>query len=107
MLVATAPTAMSIVISIQVPTELGKMQLKCARLILGAEIVDDILSISVLSVVTTMVRTGTMTSGITNIIFLVLKILGFCVLLVGAVVLVAQLLHVENLWKSKGSVEGI
>jgi Kef-type K+ transport system membrane component KefB len=27
-------------------------------------------------------------------------------LLVGAVVLVPQLLHVENLWKSKGSVEG-
>ena len=77
MLVATAPTAMSIVISIQVPTELGKMQLKGARLILGAEIVDDILSISVLSVVTTMVRTATMTPEITNIRFLVLKILGF------------------------------
>jgi Kef-type K+ transport system membrane component KefB len=79
MLVATAPTAMSIAISIQVPTELGKMQLKDARLILGAAIVDAVLSIAVLSVVTTMVRTGTMTPEITTIIFLVLKILGLFV----------------------------
>jgi Kef-type K+ transport system membrane component KefB len=108
MLIATALTATSIAISIQVLTELGKMQSKEARLILGAAIVDDILAIAVLSVVTTMVQTGNITPEITNIIFLVLKILGlFGALLVGAVVLVPRLLHVENLWKSKGSVEGI
>src|ERR671910_2634680 len=43
MLVATALTATSIAITIQVLTELGKMQTKEARLILGAAIVDDIL----------------------------------------------------------------
>jgi Kef-type K+ transport system membrane component KefB len=108
MLVATALTATSIAISIQVLTELGKMQSKEARLILGAAIVDDILAIAVLSVVTTMVQTGNITPEITNVIFLILKILGlFGALLVGAVVLVPRLLHVENLWKSKGSVEGI
>lgn len=79
MLVATAPTAASIVILIQVSTELGKMQLKDASLIQRAAIVDDILSIAMLSVVTTMVRTGTITPEITNIIILVLKILGFFV----------------------------
>ena len=42
LLVATALTATSIAISIQVLTELGKMQSKEARLILGAAIVDDI-----------------------------------------------------------------
>src|ERR671918_1413457 len=43
MLVATALTATSLAISVQVLTELGKMQTKEARLILGAAIVDDIL----------------------------------------------------------------
>lgn len=108
MLIATALTATSIAISIQVLTELGKMQSKEARLILGAAIVDDILAIAVLSVVTTMVQTGNTTPEITSIILLILKILGlFAALLVGAVLLVPKLLHVENLWKSKGSVEGI
>src|SRR6478752_5938851 len=65
MLIATALTATSIAISIQVLTELGKMQSKEARLILGAAIVDDILAIAVLSVVTTMVQTGNTTPEIT------------------------------------------
>ncbi|MGA9842199.1 MAG: cation:proton antiporter [Nitrososphaeraceae archaeon] len=108
MLIATALTATSIAISIQVLTELGKMQSKEARLILGAAVVDDILAIAVLSVVTTMVQTGNITPEITSIIFLILKILGlFGALLVGAVLLVPRLLYVERLWKSKGSVEGI
>src|SRR6476646_10872655 len=108
LLIATALTATSIAISIQVLSELGKMQSKEARLILGAAIVDDILAIAVLSVVTTMVQTGNTTPEITSIILLILKILGlFAALLVGAVLLVPKLLHVENLWKSKGSVEGI
>jgi Kef-type K+ transport system membrane component KefB len=41
-------------------------------------------------------------------VFLILKILGlFGALLAGAVLIVPRILHVENLWKSKGSVEGI
>ena len=44
MLIATALTATSIAISIQVLTELGRMQSKEARLILGAAIVDDAVS---------------------------------------------------------------
>ncbi|MFZ0345813.1 MAG: cation:proton antiporter, partial [Nitrososphaeraceae archaeon] len=108
MLVATALTATSIAISIQVLTELGKMQSKEARLILGAAIVDDILAIAVLSVVTTMVQTGDTTPAIMDITFLVLKILGlFAVLLVGSVVIIPRILHVEKLWRSEGSVEGI
>jgi Na+:H+ antiporter len=106
-LVATALTATSIAISVQVLTELGKMQTKEARLILGAAIVDDILAIAVLSVVTTMVQTGD-TSEIMDVIFLILQILGlFAALLIGSILLIPKLLHVEKLWKSKGSVEGI
>lgn len=108
MLVATALTATSIAITIQVLTELGKMQTKEARLILGAAIVDDILAIAALSVVTTMVHTGNITPDIIDITFLILKTLGFfAVLLIGAVILIPKVLHVERLWRSEGSIEGI
>ena len=108
MLIATALTATSIAISIQVLTELGKMQTKEARLILGAAIVDDILAIAALSVVTTMVQTGNITPDIMDITFLILKILGlFAVLLIGAVIVIPKILHVERLWRSEGSIEGI
>jgi Kef-type K+ transport system membrane component KefB len=108
MLVATALTATSIAITIQVLSELGKMQTKEARLILGAAIVDDILAIAALSVVTTMVQTGNVTPNILDITFLILKILGlFAVLLIGAVIVVPRVLHVERLWRSEGSIEGI
>ena len=108
MLIATALTATSIAITVQVLTELGKMQTKEARLILGAAIVDDILAIAVLSVVTTMVQTGDTSPAIIDITFLVLKILGlFAVLLVGSVVIIPRILHVERLWRSEGSIEGI
>ena len=108
LLIATALTATSIAISIQVLTSLGKMQTKEARLILGAAIVDDILAIAVLSVVLTMVQTGNTTPDIMEITFLILKILGlFVVLLVGSIVIVPRILHRERLWKSQGSIEGI
>ncbi len=72
LLIATALTATSIAISIQVLTELGKMQTKEARLILGAAIVDDILAIAVLSEVITMVQTGNITPDIMEITILIL-----------------------------------
>jgi Kef-type K+ transport system membrane component KefB len=108
MLIATALTATSIAITVQVLTELGKMQSKEAKLILGAAIVDDILAIAVLSVVTTMVQTGDTTPEIMDITFLILKILGlFVVLLIGSILIIPRILHVEQLWRSEGSIEGI
>lgn len=108
LLIATALTATSIAISIQVLTELGKMQSKEARLVLGAAIVDDILAIAILSVVVTMVQSGDSIPQIADIAFLILKILGlFAVLLIGAVLIVPRILHREKLWRSKGSIEGI
>ncbi len=108
LIIATALTATSIAISIQVLTEIGKMQSKEARLILGAAIVDDILAIAILSVVVTVVQSGDTTPQIMDIAFLILKILGlFAVLLIGAIFLVPRILHREKLWRSKGSIEGI
>ena len=107
-LIATALTATSIAISIQVLTELGRIHAPEARLIIGAAIVDDILAIAVLSVVTTMVQTGNLTPNIIDITFLILKILGiFAALLIATIFVIPRVLHVERLWKSKGSVEGI
>jgi Na+:H+ antiporter len=108
LLIATALTATSIAISIQVLSSLGKMQTKEARLILGAAIVDDILAIAVLSVVLTMVQTGNTTPDIMEITFLIFKILGlFVALLVGSILIVPRILHREKLWRSQGSIEGI
>jgi Kef-type K+ transport system membrane component KefB len=54
------------------------------------------------------VQTGNTSPDIVDIIFLVLKILGlFAALLIGSVIIVPRILHVEKLWKSKGSIEGI
>jgi Kef-type K+ transport system membrane component KefB len=107
-LIATALTATSIAISIQVLTELGKMQSKEARLILGAAIVDDILAIAVLSVVVTMVQTGNTEPAIFDIILLIMQVLGtFAVILIVSVLVIPKILHTERLWKSKGSLEGI
>jgi Kef-type K+ transport system membrane component KefB len=107
-LIATALTATSIAISVTVLTELGRIQTKEAKLILGAAIVDDILAIAVLSVVVTMVQTGNLAPNVVDIIFLILKILGiFAVLLIGAILIIPRIVNTERLWKAKGSVEGI
>jgi len=107
-LIATALTATSIAISIQVLTELGKMQTKEARLILGAAIVDDILAIAVLSVVVTMVQTGNTQPAIFDIVLLIMQVLGtFAAILIVSVLIIPRVLHTERLWKSKGSLEGI
>ncbi|HEX6067384.1 MAG TPA: cation:proton antiporter [Nitrososphaera sp.] len=106
-LIATALTATSIAISIQVMTEMGRMHSKEARLILGAAIVDDILAIAALSVVTTMVQTGSLELEIVDVIFLILKILGiFAALLVASVLVIPRILHADKL-KAKGTIEGM
>jgi Kef-type K+ transport system membrane component KefB len=108
LLIATALTATSVAISVQVLSYLGKMKTIEARLILGAAIVDDILAIAILSVVLTMVQTGNTAPDIIEIIFLILKILGlFVALLIGSILIVPRILHRERLWKSQGSIEGI
>jgi Kef-type K+ transport system membrane component KefB len=74
------------------------MQSKEARLVLGAAIVDDILAITILSVVVTMVQSGNTSPQIMDVVLLILKILGlFAVLLVGAVLIIPRILHREKL----------
>ena len=108
MLIATALTATSIAISIQVLSEFGKIKSPEARLIIGAAIVDDILAIAVLSVVTSF-GTAEEIAGIDvlDVTFTILKVLGFfAVMLIVAIIIIPRVVT-PRLWKAKGSVEGI
>ena len=109
MLVATALTATSIAISIQVLSEFGKIKSPEARLIIGAAVVDDILAIAVLSVVSSIAigEGGVEAIEITDVVFTILQVLGFfAVMLVVAVIIIPKVVT-PRLWKAKGSVEGI
>lgn len=109
MLIATALTATSIAISIQVLNEFGKIKTPEARLIIGAAVVDDILAIAVLSVVTSVVGSG---GGVDNIqlddiVWTILQVLGFFVIILVAAILIMPKVVNSRMWKAKGSVEGI
>ena len=109
MLIATALTATSIAISIQVLNEFGKIKTPEARLIIGAAIVDDILAIAVLSVVTSIAGSdaGVDNIDVTAVVITILEVLAFfAVMMVVAVVAIPRLVT-PRLWKAKGSVEGI
>ncbi|KRT61369.1 MAG: sodium/hydrogen exchanger [Thaumarchaeota archaeon CSP1-1] len=106
LLIATALTATSIAISVQVLSEFGKIKSPEARLIIGAAVVDDILAIAILSVVTSL--GGDVTHvDVLDVTFTVLKILGFfAVILIVSIIVIPKIIT-PRLWKAKGSVEGI
>ncbi len=108
MMIATALTATSIAISLQVLTEFGKIKTPEARLIIGAAIVDDILAIAVLSVVTSLGADGGIDSiELTDVAITIMQVLGFfAAMLISAVFIVPKLVA-PRLWHAKGSVEGI
>ncbi len=104
-IVATALIATSIAISVKVLSELGRLQSREGRLILGAAVADDVLAITVLSVVLTMVRTGNINPNINGVALSLLQILGiYAATLVASVVAIPRLLNLE-IWKPHGSTE--
>lgn len=109
MLIATALTATSIAISIQVLNEFGKIKTAEARLIIGAAIVDDILAIAVLSIVSSMAtgEGGVEQVDPIDIIITILQVLGFFAAMLIVSILVIPRVITPRLWKAKGSVEGI
>jgi len=108
MLIATALTATSIAISIQVLREFNKLHTPEARLIIGAAIVDDILAIAILSVVSSIAADGNLASiDPVEVVFVVLKVLGFFgALLIGSVVIIPKIMA-KKIWKMQGSVEAV
>lgn len=105
MLVATALTATSIAISVQVLSEFGKLKTPEARLIIGAAVVDDVLAIAVLSIVSS-VGAGDGVD-IADMTFTILKVLGFfAAMAIAAIFLVPRMVN-SRLWKASGSIEGI
>ncbi|MHA7734578.1 cation:proton antiporter [Nitrosopumilus sp. S6] len=109
MLIATALTATSIAISIQVLSEFGKLKTPEARLIIGAAVVDDILAIAVLSVVISITGSdaGIESIVISDVIITILQVLGFFAIMLVVAVIVIPKVITPRLWKAKGSVEGI
>ncbi|MGI0010169.1 MAG: cation:proton antiporter [Nitrosopumilaceae archaeon] len=109
MLIATALTATSIAVSVQVLREFGKLQTPEARLIIGAAIIDDILAIAVLSVVSSL---GAGTDGAiaidpVHVTIVILQVLGFfAALLIGSLIIIPRIVA-RKMWKAEGSVEGI
>lgn len=109
MLIATALTATSIAISVQVLSEFGKLKSAEARLIIGAAVVDDILAIAVLSVVISIANGpgGVENIDISDVTIKILQVLGFFAAMLLASVWVMPKIITPRLWKAKGSVEGI
>ena len=106
MLIATALTATSIAISVQVLREFGKLQSPEAKLIIGAAVVDDILAIAVLSIVTSY-SPGAIDINPVDIALIVIKVLGFfAILLIGAIVIIPRVVA-RKTWKAEGTIEGI
>ncbi|MBI5377959.1 MAG: cation:proton antiporter [Thaumarchaeota archaeon] len=106
MLVATALTATSVAISVQVLSEFGKLKSSEARLIIGAAIIDDVLAIAVLSVVTSL--SGSLeTVNMLEVTFTILKVLGFFAAMAIVAVFIVPKIASSRFWKAGGSVEGV
>jgi Kef-type K+ transport system membrane component KefB len=106
MLVATALTATSIAISVQVLSEFSKLKTPEARLIIGAAVIDDILAIAVLSVVSSIGGSGAEVD-VTDAVFTIFKVLAFfAAMAIAAIFLVPRMVN-SNVWKASGSIEGI
>ena len=108
MMIATALTATSIAISIQVLKEFNKIKSPEARLIIAAAVVDDILAIAVLSVVTSFGGAEALDNiDLLDITFTILKVLGFFAAILIAAIFIIPKVITPRIWKASGSVEGI
>lgn len=106
MLVATALTATSIAISVQVLSEFGKLKTPEAKLIISAAVIDDILAVAILSVITS-IGGGGAEVNITEAVFTIFKVLGFfAAMAIAAIFLVPRIVN-SKMWKASGSIEGI
>ena len=108
MMIATALTATSIAISIQVLKEFNKIKSPEARLIIAAAVVDDILAIAVLSVVTSFGGAEALDNiDLVDVTFTILKVLGFFAAILITAIFVIPKVITPRIWKATGSVEGI
>ena len=109
MLIATALTATSLAISVQVLSEFGKIKTPEARLIISAAIVDDILAIAILSVVSSLAtgEGGVEQIDVIQVTITILQVLGFfAAMLIVSAIVIPRLVS-SRFWKAKGSIEGV
>lgn len=107
LLVGVAMSATSVAITIQVLDDLGALGSEEARLMVGTAIVDDVLALTLLTLVATIVVEG-IPLGITDMVWLVGRVLLlFLGLLAIAILLVPRIFVVPQLWRSRGSIEAV
>lgn len=102
LIVVTALCATSIGITTRVFEDLGKLQMPEARIVLGAAIVDDVLGLLILSIVTSVITTGSFALGG------VLKIAVYAtVFLAGAALISLKFTHILGEYISRFHAEGM
>ena len=94
--IGTALTATSIAITANVLKEMGKLQTEAAKAIIGAAVIDDVLSLLALAISTDVVS-GTVTAG--GIVIVAIKAVAFIVI-AGAFGLLVVSRYVERLDKT-------
>ena len=105
MLIGAALTATSIAITVRVLTDMGVLRTREGVLMVNAAVIDDVLGLSVLAVVISVVQFGAITDY-WAIGLITLKAIGFWfVLLIGAVYILPHFIKVSALLRSEGAVE--
>jgi Kef-type K+ transport system membrane component KefB len=107
LIVGTALTATSIAVSVETLRELGRLNTKEGRLVIGAAVVDDVLAIAVLSVVISIIGGKTSAVDPFNLALVVGQVLFMFGVLLGLSILIVPRLTATRLWKTRGSVEAV
>lgn len=100
-------TATSVSITVETLKELGKLNTKAGVNILGAAVIDDVLGLILISVVLAVSQTSgadSATGGAIPIIFVLLRILLFCVVSAAGLILLPRLINRVLEWKKPSKV---
>jgi Kef-type K+ transport system membrane component KefB len=104
-LFGAALTATSIAVTVRVLEDLGKIHTEDARIMINSAVIDDVLGLAVLSIVTSLFRSG-IAPEISNIVLLTGQaLLLWLALLLGAVYLLPRFINITKLSTSEGPVE--
>lgn len=105
LLVASALTATSIAITMRTLEEFGQLNSMEGRLMINAAVIDDVLALAVLTVVVSIIKTGT-TPGVTEVGLVLARALGlWLLLLLGVVFLGSRLVNMAKRLRAAGTIE--
>ncbi|MEM2843169.1 MAG: cation:proton antiporter [Candidatus Bathyarchaeia archaeon] len=107
LIVGATLTATSIAITMKALEEIGKLTSIEGNLMINSAVIDDVLGLIVLTIVISIVSSGTVPS-ILNLILILLKAILFWFLLMMIVVFIApRFISIAARWEAKGTVEAV